>query len=154
MVRLNPEKLHVKYTSGISKKDPISARRYTLIHSDRSGKLFLTIGREYDKKQISGIYTRLMRDEVLAEWITDDAKPALHVYCHVSGGLVFGPAGWRYAIFRSELPLVLEVFRYGDRSLFEAHPELDNAPIWIHFQASQPRYRKVEQWGKLADYKL
>jgi len=28
-----------------------------------------------------------MRDEVLAEWKGTDDGPALHVYCHVSGGL-------------------------------------------------------------------
>ena len=40
------------------------------------------------RAQISGWYTRLMRDEVLAEWLEDEDGPALHVYCHVSGGLV------------------------------------------------------------------
>jgi hypothetical protein len=94
-----------------------------------------------------------MRDEVLAEWKDDDDGPALHVYCHVSGGLVFGTAGWRYAIFRHELPLVLEAFRYGDRAIFAAHPELDGAPIRIHFSARQRRYRRVERWGTLGDYR-
>jgi hypothetical protein len=47
-----------------------------------------------------------MRDEVLAEWRDEADGAVLHVYCHVSGGLVFGSAGWRYAIFRRELPLV------------------------------------------------
>jgi proteinaceous RNase P len=62
-----------------------------------------------------------MQDEVLTKLREDDG-PSLHVYCHVSGGLVFGTAGWRYAIFQRELPLVLETFRYGDRALFATHP--------------------------------
>jgi len=62
-----------------------------------------------------------MRDEVLADWRKDDDGSALHVYCHVSGGLVLGTAGWRYAIFQHELPLVLEAFGYGDRALCAAH---------------------------------
>jgi hypothetical protein len=129
-------------------------RCYTLTHSDASGDLFLTIGQEYDGDQIAGWYTRLMRDEVLAEWRDEGDGAALHVYCHVSGGLVFGTAGWRYAIFRRELSLVLEAFRHGDRQLFEAHPELDHAPIEVHFQSHRRRYRRKERWGTPADYRL
>jgi hypothetical protein len=37
----------------------------------QSGKLILSIGKAYNHPQISGLYTRLMRDEVLAEWRKD-----------------------------------------------------------------------------------
>jgi hypothetical protein len=47
-------------------------RCYTLTHSDTTGELFLTIGPDFDRAQISGLYTRLMRDEVLAEWREDE----------------------------------------------------------------------------------
>jgi hypothetical protein len=130
-------------------------RRYTLTHSDSTGDLFLTVGPDFDREQISSLYTRFMRDEVLAEWQQDDdGQTALHVYCHVSGGLVFGTAGMRYAIFRQELPLVLECFRHGDSQLYDAQPELDQAPIFIHYRSSRRRYRRVEQWGTPTDYRI
>jgi len=151
MSRLNPQKLRVTYLPGVEPETPIAPRRYTLTHSDLTGDLHLTIGPDYNLNQISGWYTRLMRDEVLAEWKDNQDRPSLHVYCHVSGGLVFGRAGWRDAIFRSEMPLVLEAIRYGDRALFAANPKLDDAPVFVHFQASQPRYNKTEAWGTLAD---
>jgi hypothetical protein len=138
--------------SGTGTEGPLLPRRYTLTHSDSTGELFLTIGPEYDKEQISGLYTRLLRDEVLAEWRDDAQGPALHVHCHVSGGLVMGPAGWRDQIFRRELPLVLEALRYGDRGLLDARPDLDEAPIRVHFHASQARYDRVESWGTPSDY--
>jgi hypothetical protein len=153
MSRLRPEKLHVRWIEGCATEGPVTPRCYTLTHSDKTGDLFLTIGPKFNQSQISGWYTRLMRDEVLAEWQADDA-PSLHVYCHVSGGLVFGTAGWRFAIFRRELPLVLEAFRYGDGGLFDVYPELDHASIRIHFSARQRRYRRVERWGTPADYRL
>jgi hypothetical protein len=154
MSRLRPEKLHVSFPQTPAADGPLAPRRYTLTHSDTSGELFLTVGANYDIQQISGLYTRLMRDEVLAEWRDDEERPALHVFCHVSGGLAFGTASWRYAIFRRELPLVLEAFRYGDRGLFEACPELDGAPILVHFRSSRPRYHRLERWGTPADYRL
>ena len=95
-----------------------------------------------------------MRDEVLAKWLILDACPVLYVSCHVSGGLVFGSAGWRYSIFIRELPLVLEVFRYGDRQFFEANPDLDHAPVQIRFNSHRQRYQRLEQWGTPADYKV
>jgi hypothetical protein len=154
MGRLKPAKLHVRLSAGVGAEGPVMPRCYTLTHSDTTGELFLTIGQEYDEEQISGWYTRLMRDEVLAEWREGDDGPGLHVHCHVSGGLVFGPAGFRDAIFRQELPLVLEAFRYGDLTLFAAHPELDGTPIRVHFHARQRRYRRVERWGTPADYRI
>jgi hypothetical protein len=152
--RLDPGKLHVRLLPGVRREELVLPRRYTLTHSDATGDLFLTVGREVDRDQISGWYTRLMRDEVVAEWRQMCNGVSLHVYCHVSGGLVLGSAGWRYAIFQHELPLVLEAFRYGDRALFAAHPELDRVPILVHFAARQKKYRRVEKWGTPADYRL
>ena len=102
--------LHVTFASGATANGPLTPRRYTLTHSDATGDLFLTIGTEYDRVQIAGWYTRLMRDEVLAEWQAGE-PPVLHVHCHVSGGLVFGTAGWRASIFRQHMPMVLQAFR-------------------------------------------
>ena len=68
MSQLNPQKLQVKFAEGITPYGPVIPRAYTLTHSDSTGELFLTVGLQYDHRQISGWYTRLMRDEVLAEW--------------------------------------------------------------------------------------
>lgn len=152
MKRLHPAKLHVTYAAGTETEGPVAPRRYTLTHSDRTGDLYLTIGPSYDREQISDGYTRLMRDEVLAEWRQGESGPALHLHCHVSGGLALGPARLRDAIFCRELPLVLEALRYGDRALYAAHPELDQAPVRVHFHARQARLDRVEAWGTPADY--
>ena len=153
MERLNPEKLHVMYLTGTTPENLVLPRLYTLTHSDRTGELFLTIGGQYNKQQISKLYTKLMRDEVLAELADDVDKPVFKVYCHVSGGLIIGTAKWRYNIFHSELPLVLEAIRYGDRTLFEKNAQLDNTLVLIHFQSTDNRFNKVEGWGVMADYR-
>lgn len=44
---------------------------------------------------------------------------SLHIYCHISGGLMFGSAEMREAVFRREMPLVLEAIRHGDSKFFE-----------------------------------
>jgi len=152
MSRLVPAKLHVTWGEGAAPAVPLTPRCYTLTHSDQTGDLFLTIAPEVSRAQISGWYTRLMRDEVVAEWVEGEAGPELRVHCHVSGGLALGGAGMRDAILRRELGLVLEAFRWGDRELYAAHPGLDQAPIWVHFDSDNPRYQKVERWGAPVDY--
>jgi len=154
MARLDPARLHVRFCEGAYPLGLDRPRRYTLTHSDLTGELFLSIGRDYDCKAISGLYTRLMRDEVLAEWLQDGTGWALHVYCHVSGGIVIGHADWRYNIFQYHMPQVLQAFRYGDRALIESISGLDQSPIIVHFRASQPQYCRVEPWGVGADYRL
>jgi hypothetical protein len=151
---LIPEKLHVKYLSGATAYAPAAPRLYTLTHSDSTGDLFLSIGPCYDKKQISGLYTRLMRDEVLAELKEDSEGLSLNVHCHVSGGFVFGRAKWRYNIFCSELSLVLEAIRFGDKAFFEGDPQLHNIPILVHFKSTDKKYDKIEKWGLLRDHRL
>ncbi|MFW9830040.1 MAG: staygreen family protein, partial [Candidatus Thorarchaeota archaeon] len=125
MTELCPEKLHVVYKNAIDADKLIIPRKYTLTHSDSTGDLFLTIGSEYDFEQISGFYTRFMRDEVLAEWQRNDIGYELHLYLHVSGGFCFGWAGMRDKIFRHHLPLVLEAIKYGDKKLFAGNPDLN-----------------------------
>lgn len=152
MSRLRPEKLHVTFDSGINPEEYILPRRYTLTHSDATGDLFLTVSDEYDHGAIRGLYTRLMRDEVLGEWLEKESGPELHLYCHVSGGFVFGSAGFRYNIFKREMPLVLEAICYGDQALFAAQSSLHAAPILVHFISKKKRYNQVESWGTPKDY--
>ncbi len=153
MKRLNPEKLHVTYLDNILPDEYIVPRYYTLTHSDRTGELFLSIGKDYNNKQISKLYTRLMRDEVLGELVKEQDLFLLKIYCHVSGGLVIGAAKWRYNIFHSELPLVIEAIRYGDEVLFKQNPKLDEATILIYFQSTNRQFNTIENWGTLVSYK-
>jgi len=154
MSNLNPYKLHVDFMDDITEEGPVIPRSYTLTHSDRTGDLYLTIAQRYNKPQISGWYTRLMRDEVLAQWVLDGDHPCLRVHCHVSGGLLFGTAGWREDIFRYHMPMVLQSFRYGDRKLFETHPDLDDAAIWVQYHRARSRQDKIEAWGLAKDYRI
>ena len=57
-------------------------------------------------------------------------------------------------IFRSELPLVMEAIRYGDRALFEENHGLDDVPVNVVFQSTSRRFNKTEGWGILSDYAL
>jgi hypothetical protein len=145
-------RLHVTFGTGVDKNTLSLPRRYTLTHSDLTGELFLTIARDYDRTQVSGWYTRFMRDEVLGEWIQADEWFSLHLYCHISGGLVFGTAQMRYNIFRQHMPLVLQAFHEGDRALYEKSPELRVAQVAVHFSAWQKSYRKTEWWDSIGEY--
>jgi magnesium dechelatase len=151
MGQLDPSKLSVSFLTGATPRGPITPRAYTLTHSDATGNLFLTIGPEYHTGQISGWYTRLMRDEVLARWQKEKGY-SLHVHCHVSGGLVFGTSRWRAAIFRRHLPMVIEAFRYGDRDLVEEFPQLGLAQILVYFHARERKLNLTEGLGVFNDY--
>ena len=151
MSQLDPGKLQVNIDKNLNDREVLLPRRYTLTHSDVTGDLFLTIGRIYDEKAISGWYTQVMRDEVLGEWLNEGSL-GLHIHLHVSGGLTFGPAKWRESIFRQHLPLVLEAISYGDRQFISDHPKFQQAPYIIHFHAKQANLDKVELWGTIQEY--
>jgi len=152
MKELNPQKLHVTFQEKETAIELSLPRRYTLTHSDLTGDLFLTIGPDYDRKQISGLYTRLMRDEVLAELKRDGSEMVLHVYCHVSGGLVLGSAHWRNKILHHHMRMVLEALCYGDRELVFSHPDAKGTAILVHFSSKRKKYDSIEKWGTIQDY--
>jgi hypothetical protein len=127
-------------------------RRYTLTHSDFTGELFLTVSPEYNYRQTAGLYTRLMRDEVLAEWKADKQAMSLHVYSHVSGGLALGSARWRNDILLAHMRMVIEALCYADRDLVARSPELARGRVWVHFHSNNPKYDRVEDWGLLQFY--
>ena len=147
MGELNPEKLYVELRQGVTPIAPILNRHYTLTHSDTTAELFLTIGLEYAFDKVN-----IMRDEVLAEWRVYEELIYLYVYVYV-GGYEKVIIDIRDAIFRRELPLALEAIFYGDSKLFDAHPKLNNYPIWIYFDSTDPNYNRFEFWGTPMDYK-
>jgi hypothetical protein len=151
MPDLNPEKLHVVYKDSVAENKLDLPRKYTLTHSDSTGDLFLTIGSEYDYEQISGLYTRFMRDEVLAEWQKKNGDYELHLYMHISGGFCFGWAGLRNKIFCYHLRLVLQIIKCGDKNLIKAMPELNNTQVIVHFQSKSKKYNRIENHGKIED---
>ncbi|GFH14512.1 staygreen domain-containing protein [Haematococcus lacustris] len=147
-----PEKLTVSWQKGTTRHHSSAGlpRKYTLTHNDITGALQLTVGSDFNYAQISGFYTRLLRDEVVAEWAFDP-RPVLHIYCHVSGeDRWLAPPFLRNYIFRREIPLVLEAFMWADKELLLQHPELANADVLVHFQSSSQELDSVEVWGVLS----
>lgn len=151
MSEFDPKKLHLSFDEQLFRQDSILPRKYTLTHSDSTGDLFLTIAREFDQEQISGIYTRLMRDEVLAEWQYTNFYTLL-IHCYVSGGFVLGPAKWRNKIFIHHMPMVIKALVYGDINFLRKGHELQNAPIYVDFQSTQEALNRTEPWGLISDY--
>ena len=146
-------KLHGKFAEGVQPAGPLTPRRYTLTHSDRTGDLFLTIGREYDRDALRGLQVRLERDEVPGEWVLTDDGPRLDLHMMAQGGLpVFGTGAMRRDIFRRYRPMVLGAMRHGDGALSEAHPELDEAPVIARFHWRDDR-RDAEPWGTWGAYR-
>jgi hypothetical protein len=149
MKRLNPEKLTVEYRGGISPDWPIIPRLYTLTHSDETGELFLTVGREYAYDMITS-----MRDEVLGKWIPYGADHiALFTSVYVDGTNGKDDAIRRNWFFVKEMPLALEAIRYGDRKLFYRFPLLDSYPIFIRFYSKYTELDRLEYWGTLSHYR-
>ncbi|XP_059645246.1 protein STAY-GREEN homolog, chloroplastic-like [Cornus florida] len=128
-------------------------RTYTLTHSDVTSKLTLAISQTINNSQLQGWYNRLQRDEVVAEWKKVKGLMSLHVHCHISGGhfLLDLCARLRYFIFYKELPVVIKAFVHGDGNLFNHHPELEAAFVWVYFHSNIPEFNKVECWGPLMD---
>ncbi|MGL4737798.1 MAG: staygreen family protein [Cellulosilyticaceae bacterium] len=149
MPKINPKKVFTEYRNGVTLTSPIARRHYTLTHSDTTGDLFVVVATDYAKDQLSS-----MHDEVLLEWRIEHAQPYLYGEVLVDGPQVPGNPAIRNAIFIKEIPTALQAIRYGDHYLFEAHPELETAPVRINFKSSKSQYNKERNFGPIGRYRI
>jgi len=148
-LKFDPNRVSVKFCKDTSRAvaQPHGKRRYTLTHNDLTRQLTLSVGQRFNNSQISVWYTRLLRDEILAEWRED----GLHVHCQVSvkdHWWISWARSLRAVVFRQKLPLVLDTLRYADRELFIRNPQLLEAPVYVHFHEAVG-FEDSECWGQL-----
>lgn len=147
MFEFIPEKLFLELQDEEYYDNNFIPRRYTLTHSDDTGRLFLMVGKDYDYSKVNENH-----DEVLADWVMDDDKYILKVYVDVDGNSDLTQAVERDRIFREELPLALKAIVFGDSTFLDKHECLKDSSIVINFKSKLPEYNKVENWGTIKDY--
>jgi hypothetical protein len=150
---LDVSRLTVSFAEGTQPDGPLTPRRYTLTHSDRTGRLFLSIGPDFDRRALCKLQVRLMGDEVLGEWAVDEQGPRLDLHMRAQGGLpLFGTATMRVRIFRGYRPLVVATVCQGDAALLAAHPQLGDAEVVAIFHWRGRRQQR-EPWGHLREWR-
>lgn len=147
MRELNSKKVFVQYRNYMKPYDPITGRKYTITHSDTTAELFVFVADDYAKDQITE-----MRDEVKVAWEVYQKRLALIGSVLVDDDNITGNTDIRNRIFYNEMPTALQALRNADRFLFEREPELDNAPVWIHFISKNPIYDKTYEFGVIGMY--
>lgn len=149
MSKFDPAKLSVTIFPPATPYKPVDERKYTLTHIDTTGELFLTIGYCYDYQAINEKF----RDEVLAEWKPRMGQYTLIGKVYVSNGEFDEKyAMVRYLIFQRELPLALTAIVYGDQALYQNHPWLLDAPIYIQFESSYTQFQQFVYYGTPRQY--
>jgi len=135
LLKFDPDRVSVSFAEDTCRRiaEPDRTRRYTLTHNDLTQHLTLSVASDFNPDGQADVwYTRLLRDEVLAEWCDD----GLHVHCNVT---VEGHwwIAWakrlREIVFRQKLPLVLDTLRYAEADLLLTNPSLASAPVFVHF---------------------
>ncbi|WP_026695787.1 staygreen family protein [Peribacillus kribbensis] len=144
MSKFDPSKLVTRYRPMTTAFMPFDNRKYTLTHSDATGELTLTIGREFDAESVNPN----LRDEVNAEWIPQLGQYVLCGKVYVGGHEYSeNAAKIRYMIFEKEMETALEAIIFGDQAFFQYFPWLLDSPIYVHFESVYPAYNKMLFFG-------
>lgn len=148
MADFDRSKVHTEFREGVTKTAPILGRRYTLTHSDTTGELFVTVGRNFASDKFNEI-----RDEVILEFQACQGALVLigRVLVDLNGDIE--SSGIRNEIFSEQMPLALRAIRYGDRCLYESCPELDRVSIWISFCSQYKPYSITRNYGTMKLYR-
>lgn len=148
MRELNPTKVFAQYRDIMMPYEPVMSRKYTITHSDTTAELFVFVAGDFAEDQVTG-----MRDEVRVAWEQTEKGLVLIGSVIVDGVDVIGNAYIRNAIFYNEMPTALQALRQADRFLFENERYLDNTPVYIHFESSNPGYNKIYNFGSIGMYR-
>lgn len=140
----NPSKLSVSFLPPATDLLPVEGRRYTLTHSDKTGDLFLSIGYQYNHTVVN----KILRDEFLAKWISQNGHYIMKGKVYVSGGeFDEHTAKNRFMIFQREAKLAITAVIYGDRRFFAHYPQLIDSAIVIQYQSNYPQLNKTLYHG-------
>lgn len=137
----------VEYRDNVTATSPLKNRTYTMTHSDETGDLFVTIGLKNAEDK-----TNELQDQVYLKWIPFDGKDLLLGEVLIDGEGIKGNPETRNEIFRREMPLALQAIYVADKPFFEAHPELKDTPVLIHFVSSDSKYNKLYCYGPIDSY--
>ena len=149
--------INVNMDSGVVECGEVPTRRYTMTHDDTNGALRLSIGSDFNREQMSGWYQKVMKDEVLAEWLVGavSKKPELHVYCRVSGYHVWpAPPQVRNYIFQRDMNLVLESINHAEREVHNNNYTsslYSRANVYVHMVSDVSSLNQEILWGQLGD---
>ena len=150
-VNLSPNyrnQVFIEFREPATALEPLADRKYVMTHSDETGDLFVNIGIEYIEDKVNAL-----RDEVRLEWTVIKDTPILYGEVLIDGdGISVGNAQIRDTIFKREMPLALQAIYHADQQFFAIHPELKEAPVFIHFSSSQPIYNKLYNFGTIGEY--
>ncbi|MDX1771718.1 MAG: staygreen family protein, partial [Planococcaceae bacterium] len=92
----------------------------------------------------------------LGEWKKDEQSQfTLMGKAYVDGG-EFGEtiAGIRFNIFKKEMVTALKGIVNGDLQFYKNYPTLLDAPIFIYFESTYPKYQQVFFYGTPRQYLL
>jgi hypothetical protein len=126
---------------------PVTKRKYTITHSDITAELFVFVAENYAEDQITS-----MQDEVRLAWMRYQDKLVLYGSVTVDDKDSEENTDIRNKIFYHEMHVALQALRQADRFLFDSIPDLDNAPVMLHFISSNPIYNKVYDYGVIGFY--
>ena len=147
--RLQPLLLPITYESADIMKEMSLPRKYTSTHDDEKRQVYISIGHEYNKYLLDTEEVRNVESQVVGFWKVKDNKYEIHLRVLVSTEK--NPdAEIRNKVFTKELGYVLEGIAFSEIPLLLQNPKLGNARIYIHFESTDPKYKRTEYWRKLA----
>ncbi|GAA0086827.1 hypothetical protein UT300007_32680 [Clostridium sp. CTA-7] len=149
MERLVPWKVIIDFKDGVSQLGPVTPRNYIVTYSNNTEEIMVSIGGGYDQIKVS-----VNDDEMHGEWHEKNGKNILYLYVNVDGEENdIDKIKKKDKIYRRRLPLIINSIILSDRQLIEKYPHLDNSDVFIKFNSKYEDFYKVENWGKLKEYK-
>jgi len=123
-------------------------RKYTSIHSDETGEIFISVGCRYNKAFLESEEATIVQSQVVGGWVKRKGKYQIHLRVIVSSEknpqVII-----RNKIFCEELGPTLEGIALAEQGLLAKHPSLAKTKIYIHFESIDKAYDRVEEWHTL-----
>jgi len=124
-------------------------RKYTNIHNDETSEVLISVGKDYNKKMLESKEAVISETQIIGKWCYKDGKYKILLQAIVSS--TKNPqTEIRNFIICNELSLVLEAIGLAETALVKSNPKLAKTKIYVNFLSIDPKYNRVEYWGRLS----
>lgn len=147
----NPLKSLLNYSSSNIMTKFCLPRKYTSTHSDETGEIFLAVDKKYYKPYLENEESQKVESQVIGKWVKKKNKYKILLKVVVSSEK--NPnAKLRYDIYQRELPHVLKTIALAESCTMKHDDNIKKAKIYVKFDSIDPKYQKVQYWGRLSKW--
>lgn len=145
MINIEDSRIESNFSGAILEDKLIIPRCYEIDYMNKEDKIKITISNE-EKRGLT--------DCIIGKWYNENNKYILYLIVNIDGKeKIYNKIKEKNESVRNNLPKIIKSILNVENKLFMKNKELEDTEVFIKFNSMNDEFYKVENWGKINNYK-